>query len=248
MAIADAAKEPPVSDTIVLEDVVVDESYTGVRMEKDNTDAYFVTATFVKSMMEGFEGGKALHRRFALTILLAFQRLVKALPSLVDVDVPAGQKVTICGDTHGQYFDLLHIFKLNGLPSLSNPYVFNGDFVDRGAHLPGTQASGLISLIDTKHPFSVCSMAHRYTKIHTAFMQLIAAGSWSVEVILTLMAWKVVHPDSVHLIRGNHEAQSLNRIYGFEGEVISKYSIAVMAIFRCASAHHLAPSCTVPCI
>lgn len=84
--------------------------------------------------------------------------------------------------------------QLNGLPSVDNPYVFNGDFVDR--------------------------------------------GSFSVEVIVTLMAWKVLHPQAMHLTRGNHEAQSLNKIYGFEGEVKAKLNMTVMDVFRCAPPPH----------
>lgn len=34
-----------------------------------------------------------------------------------DWTVPADGHFTVCGDTHGQYYDLVNIFKLNGLPS-----------------------------------------------------------------------------------------------------------------------------------
>lgn len=44
-------------------------------------------------------------------------------------------------------------------------------------------------------------------------------GSFSVEVILSLLAWKVLHPGAMHLSRGNHESHSMNKIYGFDGEV-----------------------------
>lgn len=54
-------------------------------------------------------------------------------PTLVDIKVPDDAKFTICGDVHGQFYDLMNIFELNGLPSESNPYLFNGDFVDRGS-------------------------------------------------------------------------------------------------------------------
>jgi hypothetical protein len=33
------------------------------------------------------------------------------------------------------------------------------------------------------------------------------------------MAFKVLYPAHMHLSRGNHESQSMNKIYGFEGEV-----------------------------
>jgi hypothetical protein len=44
-------------------------------------------------------------------------------------------------------------------------------------------------------------------------------GSFSVEVMLSLMAFKVLYPQHMHLARGNHESQGMNKLYGFEGEV-----------------------------
>lgn len=38
-----------------------------------------------------------------------------------DINIEIGDKITVCGDTHGQYYDLLNIFELNGIPSETNP-------------------------------------------------------------------------------------------------------------------------------
>ena len=52
--------------------------------------------------------------------------------ALIDIDIPYGKNFTVVGDIHGQFYDLVHIFEINGYPSKDNYYLFNGDFVDRG--------------------------------------------------------------------------------------------------------------------
>lgn len=158
---------------------------------------------FVMAACQYFKHQNLIHRRYVARILLSARTYFSSLPSLIEIDVPTDPpshdvfaaadapplppRVTVCGDTHGQYYDVLNIFDKNGWPDATNPYVFNGDFVDR--------------------------------------------GSFSVEVILTLLLWKLYDPNCIYLSRGNHETKNMNKIYGFEGEVKAKYDDKIFQLF-----------------
>eukprot|EP01105_Mastigella_eilhardi_P008675 TRINITY_DN2097_c0_g2_i1.p1 TRINITY_DN2097_c0_g2~~TRINITY_DN2097_c0_g2_i1.p1 ORF type:complete len:529 (+),score=138.16 TRINITY_DN2097_c0_g2_i1:39-1589(+) len=166
------------------DDWAVPSSYTGPQITRP------ITVDQVKSIIEAFKKQQTLHLKYAVLIVLEALAALRAEgPSvLMDVEVPNGQTFTVVGDTHGQFYDLLRIFDTCGLPSAERPYLFNGDYVDR--------------------------------------------GSWSCEIILTLFALKAAMPTAVHLARGNHETLTMNKLYGFEGEVKAKYSDSLFELFQ----------------
>mmetsp|Transcript_11030 Transcript_11030/g.19937 ORF Transcript_11030/g.19937 Transcript_11030/m.19937 type:complete len:546 (-) Transcript_11030:1220-2857(-) len=145
-------------------------------------------------LIEKYKNSKKLHIHFLLRMLVKAYIQFTCCPNIVTVPIASDgdsdggpTEITVCGDTHGQFYDLMKIFEINGYPSSKNPYVFNGDFVDR--------------------------------------------GSWSVEVIVTLLCFKLYDNSCMYLTRGNHESLNMNKIYGFEGEVKAKYNETVFNVF-----------------
>ncbi|CAB3398804.1 unnamed protein product [Caenorhabditis bovis] len=163
-----------ISETIDINAMAIEDNYDGPHLEG------CVTEEFMSSLIAHFKSQKKLHRKYAFKMLLDFFNYMKEQPTMVEITVPDNQKFTICGDVHGQFYDLCNIFDINGMPSEKNPYLFNGDFVDR--------------------------------------------GSFSVETIFTMIGFKLLYPQHFYMSRGNHESDVMNKMYGFEGEVRSKYS------------------------
>ncbi|KZV58157.1 serine/threonine-protein phosphatase 7 [Dorcoceras hygrometricum] len=125
-------------------------------------------------------------------LVLTASKILHKEPNCVRLDESSGldseSRVVVVGDVHGQLHDVLFLLKDAGFPGDDRFFVFNGDYVDRGA--------------------------------------------WGLEVFLLLLAWKVLMPHRVYLLRGNHESKYCTSVYGFEKEVSTKYGDSGKHVYR----------------
>ena len=86
-----------------------------------------VSATQIDKYIERLLDNHLLSEGEVKDICKLTYEIFSAEKNIVDVRTP----ITICGDIHGQFYDLLELFKISGsIPDTS--YLFLGDYVDRG--------------------------------------------------------------------------------------------------------------------
>jgi len=103
-----------------VEGMKVDVTYDGPVVSFDDP----LTVDWVKgTLIPHFAADKRLHIKYAYSILLLAKEVFEKESSLVEVPVKEDEMMTICGDVHGQFFDLLEIFDKNGYPNPNHKYV-----------------------------------------------------------------------------------------------------------------------------
>lgn len=112
--------------------------------------------------------------------------------------------VTVCGDVHGQFHDLMELFRIGGKSPDTN-YLFMGDYVDRGYYSVET-----VTLL-------VALKVSYYALLFIYFNRFL---------YFLINIFKVRYRERITILRGNHESRQITQVYGFYDECLRKYGNA----------------------
>ncbi|TLS27113.1 hypothetical protein PpBr36_04380 [Pyricularia pennisetigena] len=168
---------------------------------------------------------------------------------------PVVTPVVICGDIHGQFYDLLELFRVAGgmpgetsvqAPQTATTVITSEDLEPpteitdpklrkriRSSSAGGaTEEGGGDSADQSAQPADDTlekSTASPSPAADTRFVFLgdfVDRGYFSLETFTLLMCLKAKYPDRIVLVRGNHESRQITQVYGFYEECQQKYGNA----------------------
>ncbi|KDN64037.1 putative calcineurin-like phosphoesterase [Colletotrichum sublineola] len=169
---------------------------------------------------------------------------------------PVCTPVTICGDIHGQFYDLLELFRVaGGMPGetrvetpktattvispedieppteITNPKL-KKKVKNAGSPAVGEDDEDDAAAADTSaasRADSAVEVSATSQSAETRFIFLgdfVDRGYFSLETFTLLMCLKAKYPDRIVLVRGNHESRQITQVYGFYEECQQKYGNA----------------------
>jgi serine/threonine-protein phosphatase 5 len=74
---------------------VIESDYDGLPLEDE------MTKEFVEDMIDRFKRGKKIHKKYAYQIVMKAKQIFYNEPTMPEVKVEEGKRLTVCGDTHG---------------------------------------------------------------------------------------------------------------------------------------------------
>lgn len=137
-------------------------------------------------------------------ILIKARSIIASEPVLAEIDSP----VYVCGDLHGQYYDLVNIFKR--CPPLGGRVL--------GSGAKRTKEAGDVPADESIYSFLFLG-------------DYVDRGARSIEVVVTLLALKIISPNHITMLRGNHEDEQIMLLYGFYDECKRRYGVKLFKMF-----------------
>ncbi|CAJ1454410.1 unnamed protein product [Effrenium voratum] len=153
----------------------------------------------ISALMEHLILEGALSQELLLDIISKASDLFKDEPNLLKLNDP----ITVVGDVHGQYYDMVKLLEVGGQPG-DTQYIFLGDYVDRGSFSVEAKLRGELE-------------SRRET--------------WALQVVSVLYSLKIKYPKQVRMLRGNHECRQMTSFFNFREECEYKYDIGVYNAF-----------------
>jgi diadenosine tetraphosphatase ApaH/serine/threonine PP2A family protein phosphatase len=157
------------------------------------------------SLIAGLRAHEPIEERVLMTIMRMTHEVLFEEGTLLDLSLP----LTICGDLHGQYWDVLRLFEYGGDPSETR-YLFLGDYVDRG--FLSVQTIALLFAYKCKYrdSFFLLRGNHESRQVNTlyGFYDEIVerygyAGPWKVmNDVFDLLPLAAVVGDSIFCVHG----------------------------------------------
>ncbi|KAJ4150303.1 hypothetical protein LMH87_011057 [Akanthomyces muscarius] len=167
---------------------------------------------------------------------------------------PVCTPVTVCGDIHGQFYDLLELFRVAGgmpgesnvqapktsttvitsqdiePPEITNPKLLkklkspSNETIDRDS---GDEADASTEAAAGSADINSTVPSSQSAETRFIFLgDFVDRGYFSLETFTLLMCLKAKYPERIVLVRGNHESRQITQVYGFYEECQQKYGNA----------------------